>query len=131
MVAVDTNILVRLLTGDDVNQAHTAQSLFAHEIWIAKTVLLETAWVLRSLYGFEEKAIGDAFAKVLGLRNVQTEDAVGVRASLSLVAHGIEFSDAMHLCSRPPGARFLSFDKSFVRRAQRTGLADVEAPAAK
>jgi predicted nucleic-acid-binding protein len=58
MVAVDTNILVRLLTGDDPKQAAAARSLFASEqIWIAKTVLLETGWVLRSLYGFEESAI--------------------------------------------------------------------------
>ena len=55
MIAVDTNVLVRLLTGDDLKQAAAARSLFAAgPIWIAKTVLLETAWVLRSLYGFEE-----------------------------------------------------------------------------
>ncbi|HVP49274.1 MAG TPA: hypothetical protein VMT32_21925 [Bryobacteraceae bacterium] len=66
---------MRLLTGDDPKQAASARSLFASEpIWIAKTVLLETGWVLRSLYGFEENAIRDAFAKLLGLKNVHTED---------------------------------------------------------
>jgi predicted nucleic-acid-binding protein len=67
MVAVDTNVLVRLLTDDEPRQSAPARSLFANElIWIAKTVLLETGWVLRSAYGFEATAINDAFTKLLG-----------------------------------------------------------------
>jgi predicted nucleic-acid-binding protein len=55
VTAVDTNVLVRLLTWDDPQQGTAAKSLFAAgPIWIAKTVLLETGWVLRSLYGFED-----------------------------------------------------------------------------
>src|SRR5882757_8086321 len=98
MTAVDTNILVRLLTDDDPKQGAAARSLFAREsIWIAKTVLLETAWVLRSLYRFEKGAIRDAFTKLLGLENVQAEDESSVAAALALTVHGIEFADAMHL----------------------------------
>jgi predicted nucleic-acid-binding protein len=126
MTAVDTNILVRLLTGDDPRQAAAARRLFAAgPIWIAKTVLLETGWVLRSLYGLDESAIRDTFTKLLGLENVDAEDEPGVAAALSLTAHGIEFAGAMHLTSRPPGAAFVSFDQSFVRRALRAGAAGV------
>ena len=101
MTAVDTNVLVRLLTGDDPKQETAARSLFASEdIWIAKTVLLETGWVLRSLYGFEESAIRDAFTKLLGLENVRVEDESAVAAALALTAHGIELADALHL-TRP------------------------------
>ena len=123
MIAVDTNVLVRLLTGDDPAQEAAARSLFASgQVWIAKTVLLETGWVLRSLYGFEEETIRDAFIKLLGLRNVQAEDESSVAAALALTSDGIELADAMHLSSRPAGARFVSFDKSFVRRAKRVGV---------
>lgn len=126
MIAVDTDVLVRLLTGDDPKQAAAAQSLFAAgPVWIAKTVLLETGWVLRSLYGFDESAIGGAFAKLMGLGNVRTEDEPAVAAALALVGQGIELADAMHLSSRPPGAAFVSFDRSFVRRATRAGASDV------
>jgi predicted nucleic-acid-binding protein len=126
MIAVDTNVLVRLLTGDDPKQETTARSLFAREsIWIAKTVLLETGWVLRSLYGFEETAIRDAFTKLLGLENVQAEDESSVAASLALTAHGIEFADAMHLASRPAGTVFVSLDRPFVQRAKRAGISGV------
>jgi len=126
MTAVDTNVLVRLLTGDDAKQEAAVRSLFAAgPIWIAKTVLLETGRVLRSLYGFDEGVIRDAFTKVLGLRNVQVEDEASVAAALALTAHGMELADAMHLSSRPPGAAFVSFDQSFVRRAKRAGASGI------
>ena len=132
MIAVDTNVLVRLLTGDEPKQAAAARRLFASQpIWIAKTVLLETGWVLRSLYGFEQNAIREAFTKLLGLKNVKAEDESSVATALALVAHGVEFADAMHLGSRPPGGQFVSFDKSFVQRARRAGAPDISVIPAK
>ncbi len=126
MIAVDTNVLLRLLTGDEPKQAAAARRLFASQpIWIAKTVLLETGWVLRSLYGFEPGVICGAFIKLLGLKNVKTEDEPSVAAALALAAHGIELADAMHLGSKPPGCQFVSFDVSFVRRAKRAGAPDI------
>jgi predicted nucleic-acid-binding protein len=131
MIAVDTNVLIRLLTDDDVKQAAAARSLFAREpIWIAKTVLLETGWVLRSLYGLEETEIRAAFTKLLGLKNVHAEDELSVAAALALTARGLELADAMHLCNRPPGVAFVSFDKSFVRGAKRAGVSDISGASA-
>ena len=128
MITVDTNVLVRLLTGDEPKQAAAARSLFASEpIWIAKTVLLETGWVLRSLYGFEESAIHDAFTKLLGLNNVHAEDESSVAAALALTTHGIELADALHLTSRPTEAVFVSFDKSFIQRARRARVSGISA----
>jgi len=129
MTAVDTSVVVRLLTADDAKQAAAAKSLFQRQpIWIAKTVLLETGWVLRSLYGYEEGVIREAFIKLLGLKNVHVEDEPAVAAALALTTQGIDLADALHLCSRPPGAVFVSFDRSFVRRAKRASVARVSAP---
>jgi predicted nucleic-acid-binding protein len=126
MTAVDTNVLVRLLTEDDAKQAAAARSVFAAgPIWIAKTVLLETSWVLRSVYGLNESAVHGALAKLLGLKNVHTEDKMSVAGALALTVQGLELADAIHLSSRPAGARFVSFDQSFVRRARRAGAAEV------
>ncbi len=126
MTAVDTNVVVRLLTGDDPKQAAAAKALFSTgPIWIAKTVLLETGWVLRSLYGFDESAIRNAFTKLLGLKNVHTEDKASMASALALTARGIELADAIHLSSRPSGATFVSFDQAFVRRAGRAGAEGV------
>jgi predicted nucleic-acid-binding protein len=126
MIAVDTNVLVRLLTEDDSKQTSAARSVFAGgPIWIAKTVLLETAWVLRSHYGFEESRIRNAFASLLGLKNVHAEDESAVAEALAFTTHGMEFADAMHLSSRPPDVVFVSFDRSFVSKAKRAGASGV------
>jgi predicted nucleic-acid-binding protein len=126
MIAVDTNVLIRLLTGDEISQATAARSLFISEsVWIAKTVLLETDWVLRSLYGYDDSAVRDAFASVLGLENVQAEDEASVAETLALGEHGMQFADAIHLSSRPAGAAFVSFDKTLIRRVRRAGVRGV------
>jgi hypothetical protein len=65
--------------------------------------------------------------KLLGLKNVRAEDETSMAAGLALTAQGIELADALHLNSRPPGAEFVSFDKSFVRRAKRAGVSHISA----
>jgi len=123
MTAVDTNVLVRLLTGDDPKQGAAARALFANEaIWIARTVLLETVWVLRSLYTFDEGEIRESLRKLLGLANVHVEDEAAIAAALALTEHQIEFADALHLSSRPAGVPFVSFDRAFVQRTTRAGV---------
>jgi predicted nucleic-acid-binding protein len=130
MIAVDTNVLVGLLTGDDLKQSAIARSIFtAEEVWIAKTVLLETEWVLRSVYAFKPEVIQRAFAMLLGLPNVRAEDAGAPAAALILLGKKIEFADALHLQSRPEAARFVSFDEAFLRRARHAGVAGVVGPA--
>lgn len=128
MTAVDTNLIVRLLTGDDPRQQRAARALFAKDqIWIAKTVLLETSWVLHSAYRFDDDIIRDAFTKLLGLAKVQVEDEPSVAAALALNARGMDFADALRLASRPPGAAFASFDRALVRRATQAGVPAVAA----
>jgi predicted nucleic-acid-binding protein len=129
MNAVDTNILVRFLRRDDANQAAEARAVLEYgPVWVAKTVLLETAWVLGSTYGLKEDAIYDALGQFLGLPNVIIEDEPAVTAALALGTHGVGFADAMHLSSRPPGARFITFDKALVRGAKRAGALGVSGP---
>jgi hypothetical protein len=77
------------------------------------------------VYGFEGDAVRQAFTRLLGLKNVHAEDKPSIAAALALTAHCVELADAIHLGSRPPGATFVSFDRSFVRRAGRAGVAEV------
>jgi predicted nucleic-acid-binding protein len=126
MTAVDTNVVVRLLTGDDSEQAAAAGWVFAGDsVWIGRTVLLETAWVLESAYGFGDDAIREALTRLLGLPNVQTEDKASLANALALNAQGLDFADAIHLTARPHGAGFVSFDQAFVRRAKRAGVKNI------
>ena len=127
MVAVDTNVIVRLLTQDERKQAAFATAIFADaDVWIAKTVLLECAWALKSSYGYKPEAVRHALAMLLGLPNVQVEDRPAIARALSLAAHGLDLADAIHFESRPRGVKFVSFEDAFLRQARRAGLADVE-----
>src|SRR5882724_7822171 len=59
MTALDTNVLVRIITNDDRAQANRAATFLREQerVFIAKTVLLELEWVLRSAYKIEPNAI--------------------------------------------------------------------------
>ena len=76
MISVDTNVLIRIITQDDSVQYKKAYRLFEDsEIFISKTALLETEWVLRSNYSYESDRIYHAFKVILGLKNIIVEDA--------------------------------------------------------
>lgn len=126
MLAVDTNVIVRLLTGDDEAQARIAASLFkGQEIWISKTVLLETAWVLSDPYGYEKNEIVEALRSLLGLSNVVVDDLPGVTEALRLAAEGVDLADAVHVTARPFDIPFVTFDRNLAKRAARAGASGV------
>ncbi len=126
MNAVDTNILVRLLTADDARQFAAAEAIFRSRVWLAKTVLLESAWVLGKAYGFDDKTIAQAFRQLLNLSSVSMEDRESVLTALGLVDEGLEFADALHLGSSPQNATFVSFDRKLIQRAKRAGVANAK-----
>src|SRR5260370_27520750 len=118
MVAVDTNVLVRLITQDDAAQEARAARLFQREqVWIAKTVLLETEWVLRYVYGFSAKDITDALQGLAGLSAVHLEDPVAVNQALSWLDAGVDFADGLHLASCGETTRFASFHARLIQTA--------------
>ncbi len=120
MHAVDTNVLVRLLTGDDVEQTRRAAALFKKEaVYIPKTVLLETEWVLRRLYRLECKAVVSAFRKVSGLANVEIEHPLAVTQALQWCEGGMDFADALHVASSHASEKFATFDVKLKKAAPR------------
>jgi hypothetical protein len=61
----------------------------------------------------------------LAFENTYVEDRPSVMAALSLAEHGIDFADALHLTGRPEGAEFLTFDRTFIKRAKRAGITGI------
>ncbi|MCJ7795214.1 MAG: type II toxin-antitoxin system VapC family toxin [Thermoleophilia bacterium] len=119
MIAVDTNVLVRLVVRDDADQAERAAALFEqHEIYVCKTVLLETEWVLRFSYQLDGAAILAALRGVVGLPQVRVEDGLAVAEALHLLEAGMDFADALHVASGRETARFATFDKRLKKRAE-------------
>ena len=118
MIAIDTNVLVRLLTADDAAQTRRAATLFEQgDIFLGKTVLLETEWVLRFSYQLSRPAIIAALKNVLGLRQVKAEDSFAIADALTLFESGMDFGDALHLTSSRDAAQFATFDTQLKKRA--------------
>jgi predicted nucleic-acid-binding protein len=122
VVAVDTNVVVRLLTADDTRQTERARLLFDTEtIFLAKTVLLEAAWVLRNLYRLTPSPVIDVFEGLMGLQNVRCEDEAAVREALDMARQGMDIADAFHLASSRAASRFATFDQRMIQIADKIG----------
>jgi predicted nucleic-acid-binding protein len=126
MLAVDTNVVVRYLARDDSAQtAHATRLLRSERILLLKTVLLESEWVLRSMYGFDRNTILGALRGLAGLPSVRVEDEAGVAQALSWFAAGMDFADALHLASATTANRFVTFDRRLVASARRIKVTEV------
>ena len=126
MVAVDTNILVRLLTKDDKKQADIALAIFEKNmVFVSKTVLLECEWVLRGCYEIASNVIADAFEGLMGVSDVTVEEGRSMMDVILLYRQGIDFGDAMHLISSKSAKQFISFDKKLIKKAKQLGVQNV------
>jgi len=122
MIAVDTNILVRLITKDDTAQYRKVRRLFETEIiFVTDTVFLETAWVLSYTYKFDPKQITSALRKLLGLPNIQVADSDVLNNAMVWVDNGLDFADALHLAKSQSVNTLYTFDKQFAKRSHGMG----------
>lgn len=119
MIALDTNVLVRLLTRDEPGQARLAADLLkSNEVFVGKTVLLELEWVLRFAYGFDRHSIRGAMLALLGLPTLRIEDEAAVAGALDAFEGGLDFADALHLYSSDDSVvEFATFDRDMARQA--------------
>ena len=96
MISLDTNVLIRFLVNDDKDQALRARSLFENnKVWLSKTVLQETEWVLRYSYSFPNSEVNKALRFLLGLEQVEAERPEQIREALDWHEAGLDFSDAL------------------------------------
>jgi len=128
MIAIDTNVLVRLFVADDKVQAARVARLFesATSIFVPKTVVLELAWVLEAVYALGRSDLTRVLEMLAGLEKVELEDRPHVERAITLFAAGFEdFADALHLSAAAASDEFATFDKRFQSRARRLVKAPV------
>ena len=99
MLAIDTNLIVRYLTGDHPEQSATSKVwIDSEDVFVYTTVLLETEWVLRSVYNNRRTAqLAKALAAFAGLPGVALEDPVLADKALDWTGRGMDFAEALHL----------------------------------
>ena len=129
MLAIDTNLIVRYLVGDDPTQALRARRMIdGNDTFVSLTVLLETEWVLRSVYGFSARACAKALSGFAGLARVTVEDAAVAAKALGWVEKGVDFADGLHLAKAEGCEAFVTFDRDFAAAANTLGGIKVRAP---
>jgi len=129
MVAVDTNIIVRLLTQDDELQYQKSLEIFQTQTtFIPDTVILETEWVLRFAYKFKPVEICTALRKLFGLPNVHLSNSSLVSQTLQWHEAGLDFADAFHLAQSQNHDDFYTFDEKFVKKAKGITSCKVKLP---
>lgn len=92
-------------------------------MFVCTTVLLETEWVLRSVYGFSVAPLAKALAAFAGLPRVTLEDEGAVAKALDWMEKGMDFADALHLAKADDCEAFVSFDRHLAKAAN--ALTDV------
>ena len=123
MIALDTNLLARLLLQDDAaHHARVKTLLESDQVFTAPvTVFLELVWVLEA-NDCAPTDIERGLNLLLGLNNFKPPQAGAVQAALSRYAQGMDFADALHLALSTSDDAFMTFDKAFVRKAAKLGV---------
>lgn len=125
MIALDTNVLVRSLVGDDPIQARSAQALLASLSganlgFVCREVVVELVWVLGRSYRSPREEIASVLFGLLSTDSIVVENAEDVAGAAAQYATGVsDFADLMILAAaRRRGAMPLY---PFDRRASRVG----------
>jgi predicted nucleic-acid-binding protein len=121
MIGVDTNILVRAILGDDPKQSPLARRTLenARDILVPITVLIELAWVLKSV-GWSRQQIHQALCTLALQPTVHLDRAVEVQAALDdFKAGSADFPDylALHQARLLGARKLLTFDRKLAKAA--------------
>lgn len=99
MRAVDTNVLIRLITRDDQKQVNAAESFINKGAWVSTIVLVEATWVLAAVYDLSHSEIATAVDMLLHHQDLTIQDSETVVAALQQYRRraALGFSDCLIL----------------------------------
>lgn len=122
-IIVDTNLLVRIVSGDDDRQAQIALDVLdsAEIVALPAVVLCELAWVLRRLYRLKPDEIARAIRAMISRENVAL-NWPAAEAGLKMLDSGGDYADGVIAFEgrRLGGEVFVSFDREAVRLLEAT-----------
>jgi predicted nucleic-acid-binding protein len=99
MRAIDTNVVIRLITRDDQNQTAAAEAFIAKGAWVSHLALAETTWVLASVYDLSAMAIARVIEMLLNHKDIALQEPEVVSAALERFRKkpALGFSDCLLL----------------------------------
>ena len=97
MRAVDTNVLVRLLTRDEPRQAAVADAFVQHGAWVSVLALAESVWVLAAVYERDAAQVARAVEMLLNHERLTLQEPEAVAAALDTFRRrpALGFSDCL------------------------------------
>jgi len=115
MRALDTNVLVRLITRDDAEQAAAADEFIGKGGWVSHVVLVEAVWVLSSVYNLDAARITRAIDMLLNHKDLTLQEADVVAAALGHFRRkpSLGFSDCLvlEICRKAGHLPLGTFDR--------------------
>ncbi len=119
---VDTNVLIRHLTGDPPDQAARATRYLesADELLLPDLILAEVAYVLESFYEAPRAQVATTLRSVLGFPAIRVLDADLLQRAVEVYeVHRLDFADAYLIASaeRTGIGVIASFDRAIDRVA--------------
>jgi predicted nucleic-acid-binding protein len=119
MRAIDTNVLVRLITRDDDRQVKSAEEFVAEGVWVSHLVLAETSWVLDSVYERTPEEIARAIAMLLAHKQLTVQDQDTVETALEKFRKhkSVSFSDILifEIARKNGHVPLGTFDRQFAK----------------
>jgi predicted nucleic-acid-binding protein len=99
MRAVDTNVLVRLVTRDEARQVAAAEAFVEKGAWVPQLALAEATWVLSAVYDLNAAAIATAIEMLLNHKDLTLEESEVVSNALEVFRKrpALGFSDCLML----------------------------------
>ncbi|MDH2351144.1 type II toxin-antitoxin system VapC family toxin [Bradyrhizobium sp. SSUT18] len=123
-ITPDTNVLVRVLVGDDPEQSEAAEALLekADIIAISIPALCELAWVLSRGYKTSAENITASIRHLINASNAVV-DRPAAEAGLAFLDAGGDFADGViaHEGNWLGADTFVSFDKKAVKLIEASG----------
>ena len=121
MIAIDTNVLVRLLVDDSnatvqCEQARNLVNIYC-DLWVSKIVLVETVWVLESIYRLNKEQVILVLEKLVQHPHVHLENAEHINSVLTVFsASNADFADCLILIDAQYRQLMLhTFDRKLAR----------------
>ncbi|MFM2317426.1 MAG: type II toxin-antitoxin system VapC family toxin [Thiothrix sp.] len=118
-ITLDTNVLTRYLTKDDLFQAEAATQLIENnECEVLPSVLLELVWVLSSkgTYHLTRTQVLERIRHLFTIPTIYINHPEIIVTTLGWYEAGMDFADALHLANSKHG--FATFDRHLVNKAK-------------
>jgi predicted nucleic acid-binding protein len=117
---VDSNVLVRHLTGDPPDQTKRATAFLraAEELILVDLVVAEVVYVLESVYAVERERVAELVRAIVGFPPVVVPDRLLLLRALEIYEqHGIHFAESyLAACAEATGVGVVvSFDRAIDR----------------